>query len=54
MKECVVIYNTKNGYCLTERKFRSIKEAIEDTKEVGMAYRLFVDGKLRKRGWYVT
>ena len=50
-KECVVICNTKLGYCITPYKCKSIAEAIRYAKDLEMAYRIFVDGKLVKSGW---
>lgn len=50
-KECTVVCNTKNGYCLTPHKFKSIREAVRYAKELGMAYRVFVDGQCVRRGW---
>ena len=49
--ECEVILNTKWGYCLTPYKCKSISEAVTYAKDMGMAYRIFVDGKCVKRGW---
>ena len=50
-KECTVICNTKCGYCMQPYKCKSISEAIRYAKEMGMAYRIFVDGKCIKSGW---
>lgn len=44
-KECEVICNTKWGYCLAPYKCKSISEAIRYANDLGMAYRIFVDGK---------
>lgn len=50
-KECIVICNTKWGYCMTPRKCKSIREAVRYAKEMEMAYRIFIDGKCIKSGW---
>lgn len=50
-KECVVICNTKWGYSMTPHKCKSIREAIRYTKEMKMAYRIFIDGICVKSGW---
>ena len=50
---CTIICNTINGYCLTPKKCKSIREAIRYAKEMELAYRIFVDGKLIKSGWYI-
>lgn len=50
-KECVVILNTKNGYCLTPHKCKSINEAIKYAKNSGLAYRIYVDEVCVKSGW---
>ena len=50
-KECVVICNTKWGYCMTPIKCKSINEAVRYAKSTAMAYRIFVDGKLVRSGW---
>ena len=49
---CTVICNTRNGYCLTPKECASISEAIKYAKETKLAYRIFVDNKVIKRGWY--
>lgn len=50
-KECIVICNTRNGYCISPKKCRSIREAIKYAKSLDLAYRIFVDDKLIKYGW---
>ena len=50
-KECEVICNTRWGYCMTPYKCKSISEAIRYAKDLGMAYRIFVDGVCVKSGW---
>ena len=50
-KQCTVICNTKNGYCISPKECKSIREAIQYAKDLDLAYRIFVDGKLVKRGW---
>ena len=52
MKECTVICNTRWGYCMTPKKCKSIAEAIRYAKEMEMAFRIFVNGKCIKSGWY--
>ena len=49
---CTIICNTRNGYCLTPVECKSISEAIRYAKETKLAYRIFVDNKVIKRGWY--
>ena len=49
---CTIICNTTNGYCLTPKQCNSISEAIRYAKEMKLAYRIFVNGKVIKRGWY--
>lgn len=51
-KECTIIFNTKWGYCMTPIKCNSISSAIKLAKEEQMAFRIFVDGKCVKNGWY--
>lgn len=50
-KECYVVCNTKWGYCMQPHKCKSISEAIRYANDLGMAYRIFVDGKCVKSGW---
>ena len=50
-KECTIILNTRWGYCMQPVKCKSIAEAIRYAKEMEMAYRIFIDGKLVKKGW---
>ena len=50
-KECTVICNTKWGYCMAPHKCNSIREAVRYAKELGMAYRVFVDGECVRSGW---
>lgn len=52
MKECTVICNTRWVYCMTPKKCKSIAEAIRYAKEMEMAFRIFVNGKCIKSGWY--
>lgn len=50
-KKCKLILNTASGYCLTQH-FESIASALRFAKESGFfAYRIFVDGKLVRRGF---
>ena len=48
---CTVICNTINGYCLTPKEWKSIREAIQYAQEMKLSYRIFVDGKCIKSGW---
>ena len=50
-KKCIVICNTKWGYCMAPRNCKSISEAIRYAKDMDMAYRILVDGKCIKSGW---
>ena len=50
-KQCVVVCNTKNGYCMSPKKCESIAEAVRYGKSLGMAYRIFVNGRVVKSGW---
>lgn len=52
-KECTIIFNTRNGYCLQPQKFKSINQAIKEAKANKLAFRLFVNGLLVKSGWYI-
>lgn len=49
-KPCTVILNTRWGYCLAPYPCKSIKEAVDYGKSSGMAYRVFADGKIVRRG----
>lgn len=51
-KPCTIIFNTRNGYTMQPIQCKSIAEAIRLAKEEGMAFRIFVDGKCVKSGWY--
>ena len=50
-KPCTVICNTKNAYCISPKKCSSIREAVRYAKELDLAYRIFIGGKLVKSGW---
>jgi len=50
-KECIAIFNTRNGHCLQPYKCKSISEAVRQAKELKLAYRIFIDGKCVKSGW---
>ena len=50
-KECIVICNTRSGYCLTPYKCKSIRQAVAYAKSLGLAYRIFVDDVCVKSGW---
>lgn len=51
-KPCKIVFNTKWGYCMTPIECKSIAEAIRLAKEEEMAFRIFVNGKCVKSGWY--
>lgn len=51
-KQCEIIFNTKYGYCMQLIKCKSIAEAIRMAKEREMAFRIFVNGKCVRTGWY--
>lgn len=51
-KQCEIIFNTKYGYCMQLIKCKSIAEAIRIAKEREMAFRIFVNGKCVRTGWY--
>ena len=51
-KPCKIIFNTKWGYCITPIECKSILEAIRLAKETEMAFRIFINGKCVKSGWY--
>lgn len=53
MKKCTLLLNTKWGYVLKPVCCKSIKEAIDIARETGLAYRIFVNGELKKSGWIV-
>ena len=50
-KKCTLILNTRWGYCLSPMQCGSISEALREARESGMAYRIFINGKLYKSGW---
>lgn len=50
-KPCTLVLNTKWGYCMTPQNCNSIAAALKIAKKSGMAYRIFVGGKVVKRGW---
>lgn len=50
-KECTVICNTRNGYCLAPYKCNSIRQAVAHAKSLDLAYRTFIDGVCVKSGW---
>ncbi len=51
-KKYEIIFNTRWGYCMQPIQCKSIAEAIRKAKETGMAFRVVVDGKCVKSGWY--
>lgn len=52
LKECTIVFNTRWGYCMKPIKCKSIAEALRLAHEMQMAYRIFVNGKSYKSGWY--
>jgi hypothetical protein len=45
-QECTLIVNTRNGYCFTPQKCKSISEAVKEGRNsCGFAYRVVVKGK---------
>ena len=48
---CKLVMNTRWGYVMHPVECKSIREALRIAKEDGMAYRIFVGGKLVKSGW---
>lgn len=51
MVSCTVVCNTKWGYLLQPKHCKSKAEARKYAEDLGMAYRIFVDGKCVERGW---
>lgn len=51
-KECTITFNTRWGYCMQPIKCKSIAEALRLAHEIQMAFRIFVNGKFYKSGWY--
>ena len=51
-KQCEIIFNTKCGYCMQPIKCKSIAEEIRMAKEREMAFRIFVNEKCVRNGWY--
>lgn len=51
MKKCTLICNTKIGYCISPVECKSIAAAVRYAKELGLAYRIFINGKCVKSGW---
>lgn len=51
-KKCTLIENTPWGYVCQPLEFPSIRQALNYAKNSNMAYRIFVDGKLVKSGWF--
>ena len=50
--KCKLVLNTRWGYCMPPIECKSINEAIRIAREEEMAYRIFVDGKCIKNGWF--
>ena len=52
MRQCCLILNTRRGYSLSPRHYKSVAAAERDAKNSGMAYRIITsDGVIIKRGW---
>ena len=51
-KPCEIVFNTKWGYTMQPIKCKSIAEAIRLAKSEEMAFRIFVENKCVKTGWY--
>lgn len=51
-KPCEIVFNTKWGHCMTPIECKSIAEAISLAKEKEMAFRIIINGKRVKSGWY--
>ena len=53
MKACTIIFNApKTGHIFAPIDCESIAAAEQLAKELAFPYRIFIDGKLYKRGWY--
>lgn len=51
---CTVICNASlTGYIFKPVKCDSIRAGLRYAKDMGMPYRLYVNGKLARRGWFV-
>lgn len=50
--KCKLVMNTRWGYCMQPIECKSISEAIRIAREEEMVYRIFVDGKCIKSGWF--
>lgn len=50
--KCSIVFNTKWGHIMSPISCESISQAIKLAKESKMAYRIFVDDKVIKKGWY--
>ena len=51
-KECTLVVNTANGYCLAPEKCRSIADAVAKGREsCGFAFRIYVGKVLVRRGF---
>lgn len=50
--KCKLVMNTRWGYICHPIECKSIREAIRIAREEEMAYRIFVDGKCIKSGWF--
>ena len=49
---CTIIFNTKWGYIMQPIKCESIRAALRLAEDCGMIFRIFVNGKCIRRGWY--
>lgn len=51
-RKCILVVNTRWGYCFMPTKCDSISEAVRTAKESGgFAYRIFVNGHVVKTGY---
>ena len=50
---CEIIFNTRWGYEMQPIKCNSIAEALREARERGMAFRIIVNDKVIRRGWFV-
>lgn len=51
--DCILVINTRNGYCMTPERHSSLREAVKSAKNSwGFAYRIFdLNKKLIKHGF---
>ena len=52
-QKCILIVNTRNGYCFTPKECNSISEAVREGRDsCGFTYRIIVKGKGVVRSGY--